>query len=100
MAHDANKEILDKSSIDLNTSPALPTCPPTVGLDVDSLSPATKAALTTGYQTDAGGHDQYKGDGVPLTLEWAVKGGSDPLDTVAGDPTNGFMGRTTLLTER
>jgi hypothetical protein len=38
--------------LDLNTSGSLPMAAVDVGLGPDSLSPATRAALTTGYQTD------------------------------------------------
>ena len=101
MAHDADKELLDQSSIDLNTSPNLPACPPTVGMDVDSLSSETKAALTRGYQTDVPGKDQYAGDGLPQTLEFAGNSkGPDPAAVEGGPVDNGFLGRSKLLSER
>jgi len=99
MPIDVEKELLDRSSIDLNTSPNLPECPPAEGMSPDTLSAATKAALTTGFQTDVV-KDTYKADGTPHTLEFEQSGGADPADHQGGDPTTGFLGRTSLLSER
>lgn len=57
---DKNGEIWPDSDSDLNlnTSANLPECPITEGLDVNSLSPATTAALTHGFQTDIPNEDQ------------------------------------------
>lgn len=38
------------TDLDLNTSGALPQREADVGLDVDSLSPVTRKALTTGFE--------------------------------------------------
>jgi len=43
------------TDLDLNTSGSLPEAPITVGMSPDSLSAATKAALTHGFQTDNDG---------------------------------------------
>lgn len=66
---------------DLNTSADLPTCAITEGMDVDSLSPATKAALTHGFQTDVPNEDEGpRGENANPTL-------TDPR----GYPVSGFV---------
>lgn len=101
MAHDADKELLDYMSVDLNTSPALPTCPPSVGLDVDAGVAGVREALTSGvYSKDTPTDDQYRADGIPQTLDFEVKGGADPADHDGGSVDNGFLGRSRLLSER
>jgi hypothetical protein len=101
MPIDADKELLDESSIDLNTSPALPTCPVTVGMDVDGLAGTTRAALDKGYE-DGPGKDSYMADGLPQTLEFSANGGKgpDPQAIEGGAVDSGFLGRSRLLSER
>jgi hypothetical protein len=68
-----------KTDLDLNKSGALPMAAVDVGLGPDSLSPATRAALTKGYQTDCDCSSGYE----EIT--------QDPTGQVSG----GFLGRPT-----
>jgi len=52
-----NGQVWPATDLDLNTSADLPDCPVAEGMYPDTLSPATKAALTAGHQTDVPNED-------------------------------------------
>lgn len=99
MPIDKNGQVWPHTDLDLNTSAALPSCPVDEGMYPNTLSPATKAALTKGFQTDtpqdSGG--PCNSDGSPVTVTEFSGGEATPTP---GDPLTGFLGRTTLLIER
>jgi len=83
----------------LSTPGTLRDCPPLEGMEFNSLSPATAtAARGEGFQTDIRDDDNYKADGVPVTE--TEQRPADPAVVNGSDPTTGFLGRSTLLTER
>ena len=79
---DKNGEVWpDSDGESLNTSADLPMCPITEGMEPDSLSPATRSALTSGFQTDTPNEDMGpRGENADPTL-------TDPR----GYPVSGFV---------
>ncbi len=88
---------LDKTDLDLNTSPDLPMAPITVGMSPDTLSADVRAALTGGFVKSSDDFDPQPGDaGCGKADGESTPEYVDPR----GSPLNGFLGRATLLVER
>jgi len=79
MPIDKDGQVWPHTDLDLNTSANLPMANIKVGMDFDTLSPATSAALTSGFQTDTQEDPNDSKDG-----EWI--GSSQPMKSSVNDP--------------
>jgi hypothetical protein len=83
----------------LETPSELPKGSSTDGVTDSVLGGAPKSVLVDGFERAEQVIGAYRGDGTPVTQEFATPGDADPAIR-GGEATNGFLGRTGLMQER